>query len=260
MAWLLDNITFRYGRTEAISGINIAIKAGCLYGIIGPNGSGKTTLLDLLSGMIAPAAGTIKFNNRPLGSYRRRALARSLALVPQEFRLGFEFSVFDCVMMGRYCHIGRFRQPGPEDLRLVNKALAALDLGQMADRPITSLSGGEKQRVMVARALAQNTTALLLDEATSNLDVHHTIDILRRCRRLVEKQGRTVVAALHDLNLAAAFCDRIMVLERGKIAACGRAGDILTPELIAGVFAVEAGVDRSGDHPRLNYQYREKNQ
>jgi iron complex transport system ATP-binding protein len=258
MTWLLDNVSFRYGRTAAINAVSAEIEAGCFYGIIGPNGSGKTTLLDLLSGMITPAAGVIRFNDRPLGSYRRRALARSLALVPQEFSLGFGFSVFDCVLMGRHCHLGRFRRPGPEDFRLVDEALAALDLGQMARRPITSLSGGEKQRVMVARALAQNTTTLLLDEATSNLDVQHTIDILRRCRRLVEKEGRTVVAVLHDLNLAAAFCDRVMVLERGEIAACGRAGDILTPELIAGIFAVEAEVDHAGGYPRLYYQYREE--
>lgn len=256
-AWMLEETTFAYGGKAAIAGISAEIAAGCFYGVVGPNGSGKTTLLDLLAGVLEPAEGAVFFNGRSLSEYRRRELARGLALVPQEFRIGFGFSVFDCVMMGRHPHIGRFGRPGPEDFRLVDAALTALDLTELADRPVTALSGGEKQRVMVARALAQDAPALLLDEATSNLDVRHSIDILRRCRRLVEQEGRTVVAVLHDLNLAAAFCDRLLVLDRGRIAAGGPTAEVLTPELVRLIFGVEARVENGDGHPRIILQYRE---
>ncbi len=255
--WRLDHTSFSYGHTPAVDRISAEFAPGIFHGIIGPNGSGKSTLLDLMAGLRRPSDGTVRFMNRAVAEHRRRELARRLTLVPQEFHMGFGFSVFDCVMMGRHCHIGRFRHPAAADFTAVDRAMAALDLVPMAARPVTGLSGGEKQRVMVARALAQDTPALLLDEATSSLDVHHTIAILRRCRKLVDA-GRTVVAVLHDLNLACAFCDRLTVLDQGRIAAEGPVVGVMTPELIARVFAVEAGVDHSGAHPRVILHYQEK--
>lgn len=231
------NIAFAYGPRQVLADINISLVPGKFYGLLGPNGSGKTTLLDLLIGNRQPARGTITLQGRELASYRRQELARRMALVPQEFDLGFDFTVREVVLMGRHPHIPRFASPGAEDLRCSEQAMAALEVEHLAGRLITELSGGEKQRVVAARALAQDTPLLIMDEATANLDIQHTIQIFQVVRERVARGG-TVLAAIHDLNLAAAFCDEIFVLKEGMLAASGSPQDILRPQLVEEVFGV----------------------
>ena len=254
--WQVRGVVFSFGAARALDGIDCEFAPGRFHGIIGPNGSGKTTLLDLLAGLARPQAGRVLFAGREMASFGRRWLARRIALVPQEFGIGFGFTVGECVMMGRHPHLGTFARPGPEDEEKALAAIRAMDLETLAARPVTALSGGEKQRVAVARALAQDTPALLLDEPTSSLDIRHTIAIMRHCRRLADN-GRTVVAVVHDLNLACGFCDRVTVLDRGRVAAAGPPETTVTPQLLAAVFGVGARIDTSGPHPRILFDYHE---
>ncbi|MEW6426910.1 MAG: ABC transporter ATP-binding protein [Thermodesulfobacteriota bacterium] len=256
--WQLANVGYAYGTTPALADLSLAIEPGGFYGVVGPNGSGKTTLVDLLIGEKAPSAGEIRFDGRAPAAWRRRDLARRVALVPQEFRVQFGFSVLDVVLMGRHPYLPRFAGPGEEDLAVVERMLDLLDVRHLCARPVTELSGGEKQRVVAARALAQDTPYLLLDEATSSLDISHCLKILRAVRQGVERQGRTVIAVLHDLNLAAAFADRLIVLHRGRLAACGPVAEVLDAELIDRVFGVRALVEREGKTTRVLYNYGEE--
>ncbi len=252
--WRLRGVAYRYGAVSALHGVSVDLAPGRFHGIIGPNGSGKTTLLDILLGLRRPQAGEVIFDGRPIAAYGRRELARRVALVPQEFAIDFDYTVAEMVMMGRHPYLPRFGTPGEEDRRVVARAMALLDVAAFAGRPVTGLSGGEKQRVVVARALAQDTPYLLLDEATASLDIRHTLQILGTARRLVAEEGRTVVAVLHDCNLAAAFCDRLLVLDRGRLAAHGPTAEVLTPELFARVFGVRARLSRDAGRLRLDFE------
>jgi ABC-type cobalamin/Fe3+-siderophores transport system ATPase subunit len=249
---------FGYKKDPVLENINLSLSKGNFYGLIGPNGSGKSTLLDLLTATMKPDRGTVLFKDRPVSTYRRPELARMLALVPQDFTLGFDYTVFDVVLMGRHPHIPRFSSPSGKDLDLVEEALVIMDIADLRDRVVTDLSGGEKQRVIVARALAQDTEVLVLDEATSNLDIHHTIEIMQVIYSRVVKKAVTVVAAIHDLNLAAAFCDELIVLQNGKVHSCGPVNDILTDRLVREVFSVESHVYYNSETliPRIEYDLR----
>lgn len=253
----LTDVSFSYGANEVLHHLSCDIDSGCFYGIVGPNGCGKTTLLDLLTGYKIPAAGTIQLGGNKLKSYSRRALARQLALVPQEFDIGFGFTVEETVMMGRHPHIDRFASPSQNDWYLVERAMSSIGITELRDRPINALSGGQKQRAIVARALAQDTPVLLFDEATSNLDVKYTLQIFNLARTLVKRENRTVIAVIHNLNLAAAFCDRLIFIKDGAIAHIGNVEQTMTPETIHAVFDVEAEVvwnSFSNSH-QVNFNY-----
>ncbi len=246
---------FAYRENNVLQDIDLDLAPGQFYGLIGPNGSGKTTLLDLLTATRSLQSGRISFQGKPLGDYSKKNLATKIALVPQQFAMGFDFTVADLVLMGRYPYIPRFSNPTARDLALVDEAMQVMQIQALHGRLISDLSGGEKQRVVVARALAQDTEVLVLDEATSNLDIHHTIEIMHVIRRLVRDQGRTVIAAIHDLNLAAAFCDQVIVLQGGRIFSAGPVAETLTSRLIAEVFQVEAQVQAAtlGHPPQIHY-------
>jgi len=240
--WRLDGVCFGYGSQPVLRDLGYQFERGCCYGVLGPNGSGKTTLLDLLCGLLVPESGAILFNGRPLADWRPRALARQVALVPQEFAVDFDFSVRMVVEMGRYPHLGRFEDLDDHDHALVNRVMAELEIDGLADRPVNRLSGGEKQRVAVARALAQQPRVLLLDEATSNLDIFHTLSILGAVRGRVREKGLTVITALHDLNQAAFFCDRLLFLKQGRLVCHGPIDEVLRPDVIDEVYGVQAQV------------------
>ncbi len=251
-AFSLSGIDFSYGRAAVLKGLDLDLAQGSFHAVLGPNGAGKSTLLDLLAGLRKPDRGTVSFLGRPLGEYSRSSLARSVSLVPQEYAIQFPFTVREVVLMGRHPHLSRFGPPSGEDMDLVEKALEAMDLGGMAAKPITALSGGEKQRVVLARSLAQNNRVMIMDEPTANLDIRHALAVLALVRDLVDQEGRTVVAVMHDLNLAAQFCDRAAILKKGRLHGSGPVRQTLTEANIGEVFQVEARV-RADDFTGADY-------
>jgi len=233
------SFSYRPGKT-IIDDLSLEIKKGLFYGLMGPNGCGKTTLIDLLAGHLQPEAGEIILAGRRLGDFSKRELALRIALVPQFYNINFPYTAREIVLMGRYPHLSRFAVIGPEEMEQVEAVMAETDTLALADRPVTELSGGERQRVVFARALVQETPVLFLDEATANLDINHTLNLLTLVKRRIAEKGLTVVSVFQDMNLAAAFCDRLVLLNRGRIGIEGGVEQVLAPEPLAEVFGVEA--------------------
>ena len=231
--------------------LTFGVAEGERVGLVGPNGAGKTTLLRAVAGLV-PYAGRLALAGREVSGWRPRERARALALVRQQAELSVDFTAEEVVALGRAPHLGWTERLGAEDRARVGEALGALDLGALADRPVTHLSGGEQQRVMLAQALAQDAPLLLLDEPTAHLDVRHQLDVLARARALADA-GRTVVAAVHDLELAARFADRLLVLADGRLVADGPPEAVLTPDLLRRAFGVEAEVEAGPDGVRVRY-------
>ena len=242
MPFECENISFGYTDTRVVENFSISFAPGNFYGVIGPNGSGKTTILDLLSKHLEPEVGRICYNGKDLSLYSRKQLSKQIALVPQNFYINFAFTVKEIVMMGRYPHLPRFAAPTPEDIHIVNEMMEKTGIDKFSDRFITELSGGERQRVVFTRALAQNTPVLILDEATSNLDINYSISLLNISEQGVKKEGNTVIAVMQDINLAAAYCDYLIFLCEGRIAAHGITRQVLNPNTIQSVFNVDAKV------------------
>ena len=226
-----------------LQGVDLRVPAGDFLGIIGPNGAGKSTVLRVMAGVLAPTQGEVLLLGRPLHQYRRREVARLLAVVPAPTTPIFSFTVREFVTMGRTPYLGRLQSDRPEDRRIVDEALAAADSEALAERPITEISGGEWQRVNIARALAQQPHILLLDEPTAFLDLGHQREIFELLARLNREQELTVVCVSHDLNLAAEYCPRLAVLAEGRIYAEGPPEVVVTEETIAKVYRAPVRVD-----------------
>ena len=235
----IDDLHFGYPQQPVLSALTLTLAPGRLYGLLGPNGCGKTTLLDLLAGLRRPQKGQIIFKGRALTSFPRRALAREMALVPQNFYVNFPFAVQDVVMMGRYPHLKRFAHPGAEDIQQVRDAMRATDTERFARQPVTALSGGERQRVILARALAQDAGVLMLDEATANLDIRHTLDLLNLIRERVHQRGQSVIAVFQDVNLAAMYCDELLFVKGGRIAVQGPTAEVMQAQTLLSIYGVE---------------------
>lgn len=238
----ISGLEFAYGELTVLDGLDFRVEAGRFHGVLGPNGCGKSTLLDLMSACRRPRAGSLRFMGSELERLSRPRLAASLALVPQDFSLHFPFTVREVVLMGRHPHIPRFASPSARDRAAVEQAMAELEVTHLAGKLVTEISGGEKQRVALARALAQDAPVLLLDEPTSSLDVNHSLAVLSNLERRVRQAGATVVAVMHDINLAAAYCDDLLLLKNGKAHFAGPAAQALTPENLWAVFGVRARV------------------
>ncbi len=239
------------GRKVIVDGVSVSVEPGQTLGLIGPNGSGKSSLIRLLAGLRAPAEGDVMLDNRKISSFGRRELARRVAVVEQHSMTEANVTVLDVVKLGRTPHRSALSPWTSADDEIVENALVRVGLTDRRDQFWHTLSGGERQRVQLARALAQSPSVLILDEPTNHLDIQHQIDILR----LVEDLSVTTVVAIHDLNLAARFCDRIAVLSEGKLVTCGPPAEILTEKMIADVFGVEAHVSTSAHHGRLHIQF-----
>jgi iron complex transport system ATP-binding protein len=237
------DVSFVYGPGLAgLHGVSLEIPPGDLIGILGPNGSGKTTLLRLLGGMLTPASGRVMIDGRYLARIPRREVAKRIAVVPQETRLSFEYSVLEVVLMGRYPHLGAFELESQQDLAIAREALAATGTLALEDRLFPTLSGGEKQRVIIASALAQSAGLMLLDEPTTALDPGYQIEIATLLRRLNAERGVTMAVATHDLNLAAGLCRRLILLRKGRVLAAGPTDQVLTRESVRALYDVEADV------------------
>ena len=246
-----DNVSFRYaaGAPLVVDGVTVRLTDGALAGILGPNGSGKTTLLRLLSGTRRPTGGRVQLGDRSLDQLSRREAARQIAVVPQETELAFEYRALEMVLMGRHPHLGVFTVEGPEDIRIAQDAMTATGTSHLADRPFHELSGGEKQRVVIAAALAQINhgsssvpSVALLDEPTASLDLGYQLEISSLLLRLNQDHGVTMAISTHDLNLAASICRELILMRDGRVLAAGQTADVLTPDNIKALYDVEADV------------------
>jgi len=241
------SFAYRPDTPLVVNGVSMAVARGELVGILGPNGSGKTTLLKLLGGALEPSVGSVELDGRPLAGWSRRSLAQRVAFVPQDTHAPFDFSVLDIVLMGRYPHLGAFALEGPADLAIARQALESTGTVGFEGRSFGTLSGGEKQRVVIASALAQGPELLLLDEPTASLDVGHQLDVRLLLDRLNVGSGVTMVLSTHDLNFAAALCRHLVLLRDGRVLAHGPTEQVLTPDAVRALYDVEAAIER---HPR----------
>jgi iron complex transport system ATP-binding protein len=242
----LERISFKYGEKQVLQNVTLTVAKGEFFGILGPNGSGKSTLLKLIDGIRLPCEGEIRLKGIAPGKMQRKDVARLVAVVPQEASWVFPLTVEEVVLMGRTPHIGRFAFESERDLAVARSAMEATDILPFAARLMETLSGGERQRVLIARALAQEPEVILLDEPTSSLDIAHQIRTFDLIRSLSRSAGLTVVSVTHDMNLASLYCDRIALLEEGRLHSLGRPGEVLNESNISEVYRVNVVVDH---HP-----------
>ncbi len=240
-----------YGTHVVLHGVSLDVADDGFVGILGPNGSGKTTLLRVLAGTLTPTAGRVTLDDVDLSRLSRTDLARRMAVVPQETHLAFDFSVIEVVLMGRYPHLGTFEVEGPADLAIAREALAATGTRELEHRAFATLSGGEKQRVIIAAAIAQitvvsgskrTTSILLLDEPTAALDLAYQLEVAGLLRELQETLRIAVVVSTHDLNFAAGLCRTLVLLKDGEVLAAGPTPEVLTPANIRALYGVDADV------------------
>ncbi|MDH3212487.1 MAG: ABC transporter ATP-binding protein [Myxococcales bacterium] len=240
-ALAFDAVRLRIGLSEILRGVTLELGRGEMLALAGPNGSGKTTLLRVASGVLPASAGGVRVRGRPASSYSRRELARELAVVPQDAHVAFPFRAGEIVLMGRSPHLGPLGFETGADMRLAEEAMARVGIASLAERSVLELSGGERQLVLVARALAQAAGILLLDEPTAHLDLRHKIVVLDLLRDFVRSGGSALVVS-HDLTLAARTCDRIALLREGALVATGAPADVITPENLRTTFGIDADV------------------
>lgn len=236
MYLMVDRITCGYGSRPVLSDFTLGVERGEFVAVVGPNGSGKSTLLRAISHSLRPGGGAITLGGQDIYRMRARELARHIAVVEQETAVEFEFTVAEVVAMGRLPHLAPLHSESLWDREVVCQAMALTDTLHLADRLVTGLSGGERQRVMVARALAQEPRLLLLDEPTAHLDIAHQVELLDLTRRLNRDQSLTVIAVLHDLNLAAQYATRLVMFKEGRVFADGLPHDVVTEENVTKVY------------------------
>lgn len=242
-----------YEGREVIHGLDLNAPSGAFIGVLGPNGSGKSTLLRALTGVLPLAAGEVTLLGTPVRRAYRRQIARRVGVVPQATSVPFEFTAREVVAMGRTPHIARLHGQSAHDRQAIAAALERTDTAHLAERPISELSGGEAQRIIIARALAQEPELLLLDEPTAFLDLNHQIDVFELLRRLNRDEGLTVLCVSHDLNLASVYCDRLILLREGLVAADGPPAEVVTADRIRDVYgaAVLVDTDTPSGRPRV---------
>ncbi len=239
----VNDVGFQYEREWILKGISIRIKRGEILGIIGPNGAGKTTLLKILGKILQAKEGEISWGGKLLSSIPISAYAREVAMVPQEHQMVFPYTALEVVLMGRYPYLGGWAFETDEDHDIARSAMEKMEVEGVAFRLFNELSGGEKQRVMIARALAQKAEVLLLDEPATFLDLHHQMGIFSILKELNRDQGMTLVMVSHDLNMASQFCHQLLLLDRGRMVQWGTPEAVLTAERIREIYRCEVMVD-----------------
>src|SRR5258706_5352568 len=257
-------VSFGYGKSRQVApvvdGVSAAIPRGSIVGILGPNGSGKTTLVRLLAGLQEPWSGHVALDGREIKALGRAVVARRVAVVPKETQLAFDYTVLELAVMGRYPHLTTFEVEGPDDLALARRALEATGTRHLEARPFNTLSGGEKQRVVIAAALAQfgspddtpadRTEVLMLDEPTASLDLAYQLEIRSILLDLNRTRGLTVIVSTHDLNMAAGLCRDLILLHRGRVLAAGPVDSMMNPSLIQRLYDVDVDITT---HPRTGH-------
>ena len=241
----LENISAGYNGRLVLQNVAVSITAGEFVGLIGPNGSGKTTLLRVISGVLPARHGEVWLAGHKLREMGRRDVAKIVAHLLQDRVLGLAFSVREVVLMGRSPHLPRFGGETERDLAIAERAMELANVSHIADRPITEISGGERQRAFIAMCLAQEPQVLLLDEPTSHLDIGHQLSVLNLIRNLNRQTRMTVVAVFHDLNLAAEYCDRLVLLDQGTVVVAGTPAEVLTTEMIQNVYRAKVFIGRN---------------
>lgn len=246
----VEGLSVRLGRRAVLEGVDAVLEPGRLTGIIGPNGAGKSTLVRAFLGLIRPDAGRVTIDGRDVAALPPREMARAIAYLPQGQTLHWPLSVERLVALGRLPHLGPLSRIGEADRAAVVEAMERADVLSLRDRTATELSGGERARVLLARALAVGAGGLVVDEPLAALDPGHQIDVMTLLRREA-LGGGLVVAVLHDLGMAARYCDRLLLVDRGRLVAEGTAAEVLTPERLAAVYGIRALVDTSGPVPSI---------
>lgn len=256
LAYAIESLTFAYGGNGPGSGkwgfhgLDHEIDAGQILGIIGPNGSGKTTLLKLLMKILQPQSGVIRLFGQDVQDIPQIEIAQSVAFVSQESQQLFPFTIGELVLMGRFPYHRPFDGLGwenPDDIMLANRAMKAMDVNYLVERQISEVSGGERQRALLSRALVQEPQVLLLDEPTAFLDLNHQVDISRKLRQLNHEHGLTIVIVSHDLNLASQYCDQLLLLQNGTIIQKGTPEEVIRAEVLEAVYGCSVMIDR---HPQ----------
>ncbi|OPX63303.1 MAG: Cobalamin import ATP-binding protein BtuD [Methanomassiliicoccales archaeon PtaB.Bin134] len=236
----VKDICFSYREKPVLENIDLEVRKGEIIGILGPNGCGKTTLLKLLNRNLHPRSGRILMEDQDLEDISKRRIARHIAVVPQSNEIRFAFSVRDIVSMGRMPFLDRFQGESSEDMRIVEEAMEKTNIREFADRLINTMSGGERQRVIIARALAQRPEVILLDEPTLHLDINHQFEVLDLVKRLSKEEGLTVIIVSHDLPMVVKYCDRMVLIHDHRVHALGTPEEVLTTENMRTVFNIDA--------------------
>jgi len=241
----VNSVSFRYHEDWVLDGVSFRVERGEFVGVIGPNGSGKTTLLKILYRLLTPQKGKILFELAPMEKIERADIAKRIAVVAQETHLFFPFTVLETVLMGRSPYLGHLMFENEKDLEVAKKAMVWTKILPFSERPMDELSGGERKRVFIARALAQEPEVILLDEPTASLDIQHQIDFLDLILTLNRERGLTIIMASHDINIASEFCDRLILLQGGRIYKMGTPEEVITKENIEMVYGCEVWIDQN---------------
>lgn len=252
----VEKLCFAYNGQPVLNGVGLSVPKGCLTAVVGPNGSGKTTLIKCIGRILAPLSGSVELNGQSSSRIRLREMARRVAYMPQRLETAFPMTVYDLVLTGRRPHIAW--RPSRKDLDIAWRVMESVGVASLAARFVDELSGGETQKVFLARALAQETDILLLDEPTSNLDVYHQLEIMELLSQAAHTDGKTVLLALHDLNLAGRYADRLVLMRCGSVVADGPPAETLTPANIRSVYGVDAAVHLDDDGLHVICSFPEK--
>jgi iron complex transport system ATP-binding protein len=243
------NVGFRYNGSFHLDNLTLQISAGDFFGIIGPNGSGKSTMIKLLAGYLRPQQGSVELTGFPLQRMERKEVARKIAVVPQGLRTDFDFTVEEMVALGRLPWQRKWQNEAPGDKAAIDRAMEITQVEKFRHRPVTKLSGGEAQRVLVAQAIAQDPQALLLDEPTTYMDLAHQQELFSLMTKL-NSQGITIVAVLHDINLAALYCKNLAAMKAGRLVAKGTVEEVVTQDNIKEIFGLPVGITRHPNYDR----------
>lgn len=241
----VKNLKFGYKKNLVLKDLSFDIKKGMFLSIVGPNGSGKSTILKLLNNIYYTKSASISIEGKDINSFKKKDLARKMALVPQDTIINYEFTVEEVVLMGRHPYKGRFEREDTNDFEIVEDALKLTDTLYLKNRMITEISGGERQRVLIARAIAQEPSIILLDEPTAHLDINHQVEILNLLQRLNKEKGTTIVLVIHDINLGIRYSDEIIMLNKGEILGRGRPEKVITKDNIALAYNLKVAIDRN---------------